>query len=159
MKSKTILPLTLASLMILLQPAWAGPYTSKSQNAAPSDSTVAVQTKQAAPKKFAEEGVKKAKAHPMLKHGGKRFMKNMSDEDRARFQGIREKLRNNADVKAAREAMKSAEGPEAKRAAFQKLREARRAAMSEEDRAFMDGLKAKMKDGKDGEKCQPCTQA
>jgi hypothetical protein len=162
MKSKMIPLFVLAALMLLLQPAWAGPYTSKSQTATPSsDNTAKIEPATAAPKKcprkFAKAGKKHPRAKMAMKHGGmKRMMANMSESDRTRFQSIREKMRSNPDVQAAREAVKSAEGRDAKRAAFKKLSEVRRAAMSDEDRAFMDGLKGKMKDRKGGKKCRTC---
>jgi len=150
-------------MALLLQPAWAGPYTSKSQTAAPAGDSAKVgcpaSTAKKCPRKFDKAGKKHAGAKMAKKHHGmKRMMAGMSEADRARFESIREKMRSNPDVQAARQAVKDAEGRDAKRAAFKKLFEVRRAAMSEEDRAFMDGLKAKMKDGKGGKKCQPCSR-
>jgi len=149
MKSKYLFPLTLTAFLIMLQPAWASPYTSKSQNAAPANNTVAV----------TDNHAKKCCANRMNHHQGmERFMKNMSAEDRARFKSIHEKLSKNPDVMAARDAVKNADSKDAKRAAFKKLHEVKRAAMSDDDRAFMDGLRQKMQSKKDGKKCHQCTQ-
>lgn len=174
MKSKYLFPLALASFLIVLQPAWASPFTSKSQNTSPADNTVTTadnQPKKCAAKKCCArrmnhpnaQGQAQCRAdgmqhHPGMGHQGmERFMKNMSAEDRARFKSIHEKLKSNPDVMAARDAVKNADSKDAKRAAFKKLHEVKRAAMSDEDRAFMDGLRQKMQSNKDGKKCHQCT--
>lgn len=170
MKSKYLFPLTLTAFLIMLQPAWASPYTSKSQNVAPANNTVAVtdnHAKKCSAKKCCAkrmnhpnaQGQEQCRSNGMQHHQGmERFMKNMSAEDRARFKGIHEKLSKNPDVMAARDAVKNADSKDAKQAAFKKLHEVKRAAMSDDDRAFMDGLRQKMQSKKDGKKCHQCTQ-
>ena len=167
MKSKILFPMTIAALMFVLQPAWAGPYSSKSQNAPSADSSCAAKCETKA--KCYNKTAKCAKPGAAMADGRcqrgdhhgmgmgrehmKHFMENMSAEDRAHFKNIHEKLSKNPDVQAAREAMKNADSREAKHAAFKKLHDVKRAAMSDEDRAFMDGLRAKMKAKRDGGQC------
>ena len=162
----------IAAVALLAPAAWAGPYTSKFQNSALPENTAATPTEtgpehghmnacraKAMKAKCPTEGMKaKCRAagmqNPDMRHAGmKCFMDKMSDKDRAQFKSIHEKLNKNPDVQAAHQAVKNAEGKDAKRAAFKKLREVNRAAMSEEDRAFMDGLREKMKANKTCKKC------
>jgi hypothetical protein len=148
--------LTAATFLMLPVVRAAGPYSSKFQNAPATDSTAVAEAESVPAKKT----VRSHKAHDGQKHGWgkkhhrmKHFMKNLSEDERARVKSIHQKLRGNPEVAAARDAMKNAEGREAKRAAFKKLREVRRAAMSDEDRAFMDQLKEKAKSNKSHKKC------
>lgn len=159
MKSQLTFSVLFATAAILIVPAWAGPFSSKSQNATPApQSGVDSETTCAGPQCMTG-GKKKMGSKRAMKHGtGKRFMKNLSDEDHARVKAIMGKVRENPDVKAARDAVRQAETPKAKREAWKKLHDVRRAAMSEEDRSYMDGLKQKMKKNAGGRKCPAGSQ-
>ncbi len=65
---------------------------------------------------------------------------NMSPEDRAKMKSALDKAKEDPAVKGAREKMKTAETPEAKKAAMTELREAMKAAISKIDPALVDKI-------------------
>ena len=65
----------------------------------------------------------------------------MSDEQRQRFKSIRDKYKDDPDVKKAREAVKEAVTPEEKELAIEEYRATMQKKMSPEDRSFFDELK------------------
>jgi len=71
--------------------------------------------------------------------GGSRPM--MTDEQRQRFKSIRDKYKDDPDVKKAREAVKEAVTPEEKELAIEEYRETIQKKISLEDRSFFEELK------------------
>jgi hypothetical protein len=65
----------------------------------------------------------------------------LTDEQRTRVKSIREKYKNDADVKAAREAVKDAITPEERELAVEEYRATVHKKMSSEDRAFLEELR------------------
>ena len=65
----------------------------------------------------------------------------LTDEQRQRFKSIREKYKNDPDVKACREAVKDAVTPEERELAIEEYRATMQEKMSPEDRAFFDELR------------------
>lgn len=65
----------------------------------------------------------------------------MTDEQRQRFKSIRDKYKDDPDMKKAREAVKEAVTPEEKELAIEEYRATMQKKMSPEERSFFEELK------------------